>query len=97
MPPLARTAVRDPTSPTAATLLAHVLNAMLASARISHDLAAKALACCIDAGYHAIEVSKTSGWENRTQVLTEGGYTRYREKGGDGIGRAGEAGGRRTW
>ena len=27
-----------------------------------------------------MNVLKKSSWEERTQVLTEGGYTRYREK-----------------
>ena len=88
--PLSGTAVKDPTTPTASTLLAHVLHAMLSSARISHDLAAKALACCIQAGYHELAVLKKSSWEERTKVLTEGGYTRYREKMATALGKLAE-------
>lgn len=78
--PLSDTAVDEPLSSKPETLLALLLNAMFSSARISHELAAKTLATSIKAGYHKIEVLKKSSWEERTQVLTEGGYTRYREK-----------------
>ena len=53
---------------------------MLTSARISHKLAYQSLQCLIEAGYHEIERLKKSTWQERTEVLTKGGYTRYREK-----------------
>jgi hypothetical protein len=68
----------DATSPTPKTILALLLNAILSSTRISHELAAKSVACLIDADYHDIQVFKKASWEKKTVVLTKGGYTRYR-------------------
>jgi len=78
--PLSETSLEDPTKASPETILALVLNAMLSSARISHDLAAKSVSCVIDAGYHKLDVLQQSSWDERTKVLTKGGYTRYREK-----------------
>ncbi|KAJ4505072.1 hypothetical protein HRR83_005953 [Exophiala dermatitidis] len=78
--PLSNTDVKDPQSPTPETMLALLLNAIFSSARISHDLAAKTLATAVKNGYHKIDVLKNSTWDERTKLLTEGGYTRYREK-----------------
>ena len=72
--------LKDPSSPTPETILAHLLNAFLSSARISHAIAAKTVECVLNAGYHDIATLKKSSWEERTVVLTDGGYTRYREK-----------------
>ncbi len=72
--------LKDPSSATPETILAHLLNAMLSSARISHAIAAKTVDCVLEARYHDIATLKQSSWEERTEVLTEGGYTRYREK-----------------
>ncbi|KAI1141091.1 hypothetical protein F5Y05DRAFT_376370 [Hypoxylon sp. FL0543] len=78
--PLSQTDLSDPDKPTPDTVLALVLNAMLSSTRISHALAAKTVALVIKAGYHKLDVLKKSTWEERTEVLTEGGYTHYRER-----------------
>ncbi|ROW11290.1 hypothetical protein VMCG_00868 [Cytospora schulzeri] len=78
--PLSHTTLEDPTSPTPETLLALLLSAMLSAARISHELAARTTAGVIRAGYHRLETLRGGTWEERTGVLTEGGYTRYREK-----------------
>jgi hypothetical protein len=78
--PLQNTELPDPSSPTPETLLVLVFNAMLTSARISHQLAARSVRCLIEAGYHDIKTLKNSSWEERTEVLTKGGYTHYREK-----------------
>lgn len=78
--PLSKTELADPSSPHAETILALVLNAMLSSARISHELAARTVDGVIKADYHKFDVLKKSSWQERTEVLTEGGYTRYREK-----------------
>ncbi|EXJ78842.1 hypothetical protein A1O1_09244 [Capronia coronata CBS 617.96] len=78
--PLSDSAVDEPLSPKPETMLALLLNAMFSSARISHELAAKTLTTTIKAGYHKINVLKKTSWDERTRVLTEGGYTRYREK-----------------
>ncbi|KAI1417251.1 hypothetical protein F5Y13DRAFT_185322 [Hypoxylon sp. FL1857] len=78
--PLSQTDLSDPDKPTPDTILALVLNAILSSTRISHAIAAKTVALVIKAGYHKLDVLKKSTWEERTEVLTEGGYTHYREK-----------------
>jgi hypothetical protein len=78
--PLSDTELEDPMSPKPQTILALLLNAMFSSARISHELAAKTIATAIKADYHKIDTLRKSSWDERTQVLTEGGYTRYREK-----------------
>ncbi|KAI1084675.1 hypothetical protein F5B20DRAFT_575996 [Whalleya microplaca] len=78
--PLANTDVVDPLSPHPETILALLLNAMFSSARISHELAAKAVDYAIKANYHKLDALKKSTWQKRTEVLTEGGYARYREK-----------------
>ncbi|KAI1803749.1 hypothetical protein F4811DRAFT_571725 [Daldinia bambusicola] len=78
--PLIQTDLSDPDKPTPDTVLALLLNAMLSSSRISHALAARTVDLVIKAGYHKLDVLKKSTWEERTEVLTEGGYTHYREK-----------------
>ncbi|KAI4148169.1 MAG: hypothetical protein LQ340_005203 [Diploschistes diacapsis] len=67
-------------SPEPSTLLAHLLHALLTSARISHNIAIRTLHCCIEASYHDLPTLEKSTWEERCKVLTDGGYTRYREK-----------------
>ncbi|XXH02735.1 hypothetical protein Hte_009120 [Hypoxylon texense] len=76
--PLSDTDLSDPEKSTPETALALLLNAMLSSPRISHGLAAKTITLAIKAGYHKLDVLKGSTWEERTEVLTEGGYTHYR-------------------
>ena len=78
--PLSDIGLSKATEATPETILAFVLNAMLTSARISHELAYKSAKCLIEAGYHDVHTLKKSSWEERTEVLTKGGYTRYREK-----------------
>lgn len=78
--PLEASALPEPKSPTPPTLLAHLLNALLSSARISHAIASKTTGLVIEVGYANLETLEKSTWEERTQVLTEGGYTHYREK-----------------
>ncbi|KAL9113694.1 MAG: hypothetical protein Q9227_002139 [Pyrenula ochraceoflavens] len=78
--PLSDVGLDDPAKATPETVLAHIFNALLSSARISHNAAAKTVRCLIKAGYHDLETLKASSWDERTRVLTEGGYTRYREK-----------------
>ncbi|KAI9796131.1 MAG: hypothetical protein M1833_006469 [Piccolia ochrophora] len=88
--PLQDISLPNPTSPTPDTILALVLHAMLTSARISHELAYKSVRCLIDAGYHDLDTLSKSSWQERTEVLTEGGYTRYREKTATGLGELAE-------
>ncbi|KAI9150675.1 putative d-amino acid oxidase protein [Paramyrothecium foliicola] len=61
-------------------VLAHILNGLLSSTRISHQIAAQTFACLVEEQYHDLKVLHGTSWEDRTKVLTKGGYTRYREK-----------------
>ncbi|KAI4262863.1 MAG: hypothetical protein L6R42_001970 [Xanthoria sp. 1 TBL-2021] len=78
--PLSDLGLPNPSSADRENVLALIYNAMLTSARISHELATKSVKCLIDAGYQDIDTLTRSTWEERTEVLTRGGYTRYREK-----------------
>ncbi len=78
--PLQDTELGGPTQATPETILALVYLAMLTSARINHELAYKSLQCLIEAGYYDLNTLQKSTWKERTEVLTKGGYTRYREK-----------------
>ncbi|KAI4273020.1 MAG: hypothetical protein LQ337_004916 [Flavoplaca oasis] len=78
--PLSDLGLPNPSSANPENVLALVFNAMLTSARISHELAFKSVKCLIEAGYQDIKTLTGSTWEERTDVLTRGGYTRYREK-----------------
>lgn len=78
--PLQDTSLPKAHEPTPETVLALLYLAMLSSARISHELAYKSLQCLIEAGYQDVKTLKKSTWQERTEVLTKGGYTRYREK-----------------
>lgn len=76
--PLWKTNLEEPGKAKPATLLGLLLNAILSSTRVSHTIAAKTTDLVIDAGYHKLDVLKKSSWQERTEVLTEGGYTHYR-------------------
>ena len=78
--PLANSGLTGPHQPNAKTILAHVFNALLSSTRISHQIAAKSVQCVLDAGYADLSKLEASTWHERTEVLTEGGYTHYRER-----------------
>ncbi|KAL9017311.1 MAG: hypothetical protein Q9185_005368 [Variospora sp. 1 TL-2023] len=84
--PLADLDLPNPSESSPENVLALVYNAMLTSARISHELARKSVKCLIEAGYQDIAVLSKSTWKERTEVLTKGGYTRYREKTATGLG-----------
>ncbi|KAF4309981.1 hypothetical protein GTA08_BOTSDO01938 [Botryosphaeria dothidea] len=80
--PLASAAagLSSPTSPTPTTVLAHIINALLSSTRISHDIASRTAAVLIRERYHDLPTLRATTWQQRTEALTEGGYTHYREK-----------------
>ncbi|KAL8805088.1 MAG: hypothetical protein Q9182_002178 [Xanthomendoza sp. 2 TL-2023] len=80
----------NPSSSSPENVMALVYNAMLTSARISHGLAFKSVKCLIEAGYQDIETLSKSSWKERTEVLTKGGYTRYREKTATALGELAE-------
>lgn len=44
----------------------------------------------IQADYHDLDSLKQSTWEKRTEVLTQGGYTHYREKTATALGQVAE-------
>ncbi|PWY96606.1 hypothetical protein BO94DRAFT_453140 [Aspergillus sclerotioniger CBS 115572] len=68
------------------TLLAMAIDAMLKSRPISHDLSERAVKKVIEVGYHDIQKLGESSWEERTMVLKDGGYNRYREQGATNLG-----------
>jgi hypothetical protein len=57
-----------------------VMDAMVKSKPISHGLSQRTINHLIEAGYHDIDKLHSSTWEERTMVLREGGYNRYREQ-----------------
>jgi len=52
---------------------------LLASARISHDIALKAAKALADAGWTTASNMQDSTWKQRTRVLNRSGYARYDE------------------
>ncbi|KAG8411159.1 hypothetical protein J3459_016555 [Metarhizium acridum] len=60
--------------------MVHILNALLSSTRISHHIALATLRCLVDEDYHDLKTLHESSWQERTEILTNGGYTHYRER-----------------
>jgi hypothetical protein len=77
---------KEPLTASPETVLAMVIDAMLKSRPISHDLSQRAVNKLIDEGYHDIRKLGESSWEERTLVLKDGGYNRYREQGATNLG-----------
>lgn len=75
-----------PLKPTSETILAMAMDALVKSRPISHELAQKTVAKLIEVGYHDIRTLGKSSWEERTMVLKDGGYNRYREQGATNLG-----------
>ena len=88
--PLQDIGLSDSSAATPETILAFVFHAMLTSARISHELAYKTVKCLVEADYHNLDTLLKSSWQERTEVLTKGGYTRYREKTATALGELAE-------
>jgi len=85
--PLDRTPLAKETlTATPGTILAMAIDAMLKSRPISHDLSQRAVSHIIEVGYHDIGKLGKSSWEERTMVLKDGGYNRYREQGATNLG-----------
>ncbi|KAK4870420.1 hypothetical protein LT330_004768 [Penicillium expansum] len=80
--PLHGTVLADPNSLNASPeiVLAMVLDAVIKARPISHELTQKTLRKLIEADYHEIDVLSKSTWQDRTMVLQEGGYNRFREQ-----------------
>lgn len=70
---------QEPLKASPETVLAMVMDAMIKSKPISHNLSQKTVNHLIESGYHHIDKLQNSTWEERTMVLKEGGYSRYRE------------------
>lgn len=66
--------------PASDVVMAHILHALLSSTRISHELSRSALRTVLDSQYHDLKVLHETSWYERTEVLTKGGYARYRER-----------------
>ncbi|KAJ5656490.1 hypothetical protein N7507_008440 [Penicillium longicatenatum] len=81
-PPLAGTIITNQAHLDASpdTVLAMVLDVIVKSRPISHNLAEKTINHLLEEGYHHIDILATTTWEERTKVLREGGYNRYREQ-----------------
>ncbi|KIW98561.1 uncharacterized protein Z519_00222 [Cladophialophora bantiana CBS 173.52] len=75
--PLSDIDLSSPNQPTPGTILAHILNALLSSARISHNIAKQALRNLISRAYHDFSTLKASTWKERVTLLDEAGYVRY--------------------
>lgn len=86
--PLAGTPLGDQTHLEAnpETVLAMAMDALIKSRPISHELSRKTINHLIEEGYHDINTLSNSTWDERTDVLREGGYNRYREQGATNLG-----------
>lgn len=86
--PLHGTVLADPKSLNASPeiVLAMALDALIKAKPISHELTQKTIKRLIEAEYHDIDVLSQTTWEDRTMVLLEGGYNRYREQGATNLG-----------
>lgn len=84
--PLHGTGLADPKSASPEIVLAMALDALIKARPISHELVQKTIKKLIEANYHEIDVLSKTTWEDRTMVLQEGGYNRYREQGATNLG-----------
>lgn len=69
------------------TILAMLIDAMLKSKPLSHELTDRTLRKLVDVGYHDIQKLGDASWEERAMVLKDGGYNRYREQGSTNLGK----------
>ncbi|KAL4943267.1 hypothetical protein BDV06DRAFT_190396 [Aspergillus oleicola] len=86
--PLEGTAIEDKAltgSPD--TILAMLMDAMLKSKPMSHELTDRTLRKLVEVGYHDIQKLGDASWEERAMVLKDGGYNRYREQGSTNLGK----------
>lgn len=79
--PLGRTPLaKQPLTAAPDTILAMAMDAMVKSRPISHDFSQKTINHLIESGYHHLDKLCNSTWAERTAVLQDGGYSRYREQ-----------------
>lgn len=89
--PLEGTSIaEEPLEASPEIVLAIAIDAMIKSRPISHELSQSTVRKLIDAGYHDIQKLANSSWEERTMVLKDGGYNRYREQGATNLGNLAE-------
>ncbi|KAL4758303.1 TVP15 family protein [Aspergillus foveolatus] len=69
------------------TILAMLMDAMLKSKPMSHELTDRTLKKLVEVGYHDIQKLGNASWEERAMVLKDGGYNRYREQGSTNLGK----------
>lgn len=68
------------TKATPDTIFAMVVDALVKSRPISHQLAQSTVAGLIEDDYHKIDKLSGTSWEERTDLLRKVGYNRYREQ-----------------
>ncbi|KAL4968721.1 uncharacterized protein BDV14DRAFT_166604 [Aspergillus stella-maris] len=86
--PLEGTAIEDQAlSGSPDTILAMLMDAMLKSKPMSHELTDRTLRKLVEVGYHDIQKLGDASWEKRAMVLKDGGYNRYREQGSTNLGK----------
>jgi hypothetical protein len=68
------------TKPTPDTVLAMVIDALVKSRPISHALAQSTVARLVEEDYHNIDKLSATSWDERTDLLRQAGYNRYREQ-----------------
>ena len=66
--------------PASKVVMAHILNALLSSTRISHNIAMHTLECLLNEGYNDVDVLRHTSWGARVKLLDAGGYVRYDER-----------------
>ncbi|KAL4778212.1 COPI associated protein-domain-containing protein [Aspergillus varians] len=69
------------------TILAMLIDAMLKSKPLSHELTERTLRKLVELGYHDIRKLGDASWEERAMALKDGGYNRYREQGSTNLGK----------
>ncbi|OOQ83211.1 hypothetical protein PEBR_36336 [Penicillium brasilianum] len=80
--PLSHTPIDEAlrTKPTPDTVLAMVIDALVKSRPISHALAQSTVARLVEEDYHNIDKLSATSWDERTDLLRQAGYNRYREQ-----------------
>lgn len=62
------------------TVLAMVIDALVKSRPISHELSQSTVARLVEDDYHNIDKLSATSWGERTDLLRQVGYNRYREQ-----------------
>lgn len=66
--------------PPSKVVMAHILNALLSSTRISHNIVNHTLESLLNEEYNDIDVLRHTSWSARVKLLDAGGYVRYDER-----------------